>query len=198
MEELDKFLEEKFIPNNVYYKRVEDNNGERYIAKIPLTRITNLKRSEEEKQYIIDYLKNKNIQVIGYSSFDDCEFDNYLHTRQYKLRNPESIRVEETMEKLRLYRDTKDLKIRNEIVLGNMRLVNYALTNVNREYHVDIADLEQAGYIGLISAIDNYDPSKGAFSTFAMSYINNTIKLALYELNGFKQGEYGFYVMQKR
>lgn len=198
MEKLDKFLEEKFIPNNIVYKRVEHNNEQKYVARVLLTRILHLKKSREEKQYIIDYLMKKGIQVIGYSNCDAIEFDNFIYTRHFKKRISKSITSEETLEKLKLYNETNDINIRNEIVLGNMKLVNYALVNIIKDYHIDMSDLEQAGYIGLINAVDYYDSTKGAFSTYALSCIANAIRIQLYQLNGLKLSEYCFYNIQKQ
>ena len=44
---------------------------------------------------------------------------------------------------------------------------------------VDIEDLAQAGYIGLIQAAQTYDESKGAFSTWAGIYIKMEIRKVL-------------------
>ncbi len=44
---------------------------------------------------------------------------------------------------------------------------------------VDLEDLAQAGYIGLIEAARTYDENKGAFSTWAMLYIRNEMRAVL-------------------
>jgi len=44
---------------------------------------------------------------------------------------------------------------------------------------VDIEDLAQAGYMGLIQAVQTYDESKGAFSTWAGIYIKMEIRKVL-------------------
>ena len=195
---IDKFLEESFIPCHVICKKIEYSNGDiEYKEFIPLYDIVKLKLSPDQKQYITSYLKNKNIKVIGYSDMVDFESDDYLYTRNYRGRTPKSISKEETDKKLELYSKTKDLNLRNEIVVGNMRLINYAINNMNSEYYANIYDMEQAGYIGLIKAVENYNSSKGAFSTFALSYIIGHIKFQLYLLNGVKNSEYPFYTVGK-
>ena len=195
---IDKFLEESFIPTHVINKKMETENGEvSYKQEVRLYSILRLKLSNEDKQYITKYLSDKGIQVVGYSDKVDFESEDYLYTRKYRGRAPESISKEETQELIRQYRKTKDINIRNKIFIGNMRLVNYAIISLNNDCHSVIYDLEQAGYIGLIKAIENYDPEKSAFSTFALSYIYGHIKLQLYELSGLRKSEYAFYIAMK-
>jgi RNA polymerase sigma factor (sigma-70 family) len=50
---------------------------------------------------------------------------------------------------------------------------------------VDIEDLAQAGYMGLIKAVQTYDESKGAFSTWAVVYI----KLEMRKVLGINRGD---------
>ena len=199
MKDIDRFLEESFIPCHTIYKKVTDYyTGEiTYEPIIPLKKIANLKKSQEEKQYITDYISKKGIKVIGFSDKLDFESDNYIYTRRYRGQNPKSISKEETMELLKQYYATRDENIRNKLVVGNMLLVNYALSNMNRDYYSEIYDLEQAGYIGLISAVEHYNPEEGSFSTFALSYIEGAIRKQQYELRGYKNSEYAFYTMTK-
>lgn len=86
-------------------------------------------------------------------------------------------RDEET--KLLLKKDT-DPEAFNKLYLSNLRLVLWAA----KKYWfpgIDVADLIQAGNIGLMRALDKFDLSKGgSLSTYAMhhirSHINKTIK----------------------
>ncbi len=61
-----------------------------------------------------------------------------------------------------------------EIFLENINLVKYVLKRVT--YDNDYDDLYQAGCIGLLKAINNYDQTKAKFSTYAYKYIINEIK----------------------
>lgn len=197
--DIDKFIDESLIPKNIVYRKINNsyNYEVEYEEIIPLSVIVRLNKSAEEKEYITKRLKEKGIKVIGFSDNVDFESEDYIFTRKYQGTIPKSISEEETKKKLEQYSKTKDKETRNEIVLGNMRLVNFAMINLNNNYHAYMYDLQQAGYIGLIQAVENYDPSKGAFSTFALSYINGKIRLELYELNGYKNSEYAFYTTTK-
>ena len=198
-EDIDSFIEHNLIPKKVLYKKI--NNADEtieYQMTMRLFEILRLKFSDEQKAYILNYLSNKGITVLGYSDDMSFESEDYILTRRYRGRTPKSISSEETKKLLELYCQTRSEDIRNEIVIGNMRLVNFAIIKLNSNYHGDIYDLEQAGYMGLIKAVENYDSSKGAFSTFAMSYINGYIRLELYEQRGLKKSEYAFYISMKQ
>lgn len=75
------------------------------------------------------------------------------------------------------YRRTKSLEIRNQILQLNMGLVRQEVCrwlNQCRESH---EDLLQVGCIGLLRAIERFDPERGfAFSTFAVPYIRGEIQ----------------------
>ncbi|WP_424766263.1 sigma-70 family RNA polymerase sigma factor [Paenibacillus sp. sgz302251] len=68
-------------------------------------------------------------------------------------------------------------KEKEQMVLDNMGLVikmaNKMILRANKNTIVDFDDLVQVGSIGLMSAVQRYDDSKGySFSTFACSTIN--------------------------
>lgn len=66
-------------------------------------------------------------------------------------------------------------KEKEHLVLENAGLVKLMASRVIRKYKsaaFDIEDLMQIGFIGLMRAIEKFDPDKGyTFSTFACSYI---------------------------
>lgn len=77
-----------------------------------------------------------------------------------------------------LMRDLKagDERAREKFIVGNMRLV-LSLTKRFRAKNAQADDLFQAGCVGLIKAIDNFDVSIGVkFSTYAVPMIVGEIK----------------------
>lgn len=78
--------------------------------------------------------------------------------------------------KLNEFYRTRSVKLRNEIVLDNQELVWFIV----QRYSSGIAtkeDMFQAGIMGLITAIERFDPSKGVqLSTYAVPYIKNEIR----------------------
>lgn len=76
-----------------------------------------------------------------------------------------------------------DMSARDELIMGNLRLVLSVIQRfTNRKENMD--DLFQIGCIGLIKAIDNFDPSHGVrFSTYAVPMIIGEIRRYLRDNN---------------
>ena len=74
------------------------------------------------------------------------------------------------------FRRTRERGIRNELVEDHRRLADF----IARRYTargVPDADLRQVAYIGLINAVDRFDPEMGArFATFAGRTIEGEVK----------------------
>ena len=70
-----------------------------------------------------------------------------------------------------------NLKAKEEIILGNLKLVLSVVKKVNFSSSVDPDDLFQVGCIGLIKSIDNFNTDLNvAFSTYAIPMILGEIK----------------------
>lgn len=83
---------------------------------------------------------------------------------------------ENNSEKLILFFRTRDNTLRNEILMDNQRLV----WSVVQRYTSAVAtkeDMFQAGMVGLLIAIDRFEPERGTqLSTYAVPYIQNEIR----------------------
>ena len=78
----------------------------------------------------------------------------------------------ETLELLMAYRQNPSVHLRNRVVNLNAGLVRKVAHHFTHQSPVPFEDLEQIGYIGLISAAERFDPTQGhAFSSFAIPYI---------------------------
>lgn len=76
------------------------------------------------------------------------------------------------MELLVSYHTAPSVQIRNQLVKLNIGLVRKIAHRVAYQCAEPYEDLEQIGYLGLISAIERFDPTQGcAFSSFAVPYI---------------------------
>lgn len=76
------------------------------------------------------------------------------------------------MELLQAYFHNPSLRLRNQLVELNAGLVRKVSHQVSRKCAEPYEDLEQIGYLGLIRAIERFDPHQGsAFSSFAIPYI---------------------------
>lgn len=80
------------------------------------------------------------------------------------------------MELLIAYYRNPSIALRNKLVQLNTGLVRKIAHQVSRQCHEPYEDLEQIGFIGLIHAIERFNPNQGcAFSSFAMPYIRGEI-----------------------
>jgi len=78
---------------------------------------------------------------------------------------------------LREYARTRDIQVRNRLVILHERMVRYLASRFGSGAGTSLDDLVQVGYVGLIAAIDRFDPEKGvSFVTFAVPTILGEIK----------------------
>ena len=86
--------------------------------------------------------------------------------------------VEDTQEIWREYARTKDQKIRDRLILTYAPLVKYVAGRLGSGLpaHVDEGDLVSYGLLGLIGAIERFDPERDIkFETYAISRIKGSI-----------------------
>ena len=83
---------------------------------------------------------------------------------------------EKTRELFRRYKETGDPDAREQLVMSHMNLVTF-LANKFKNRGEPLDDLMQVGYLGLLKAIDRFDPERGLeFTTFATPTILGEIK----------------------
>ncbi len=76
------------------------------------------------------------------------------------------------LELLMAYQQNPSVSLRNKLVRMNAGLVRKIAHRVSHQCAEPYEDLEQIGYLGLIRAIERFNPSQGcAFSSFAVPYI---------------------------
>jgi len=88
------------------------------------------------------------------------------------------VAVEDTQEIWREYRLTKDQKVRDRLILTYAPLVKYVAGRLGSGLpaHVDEGDLVSYGLLGLIGAIERFDPERDIkFETYAISRIKGSI-----------------------
>jgi RNA polymerase sigma factor FliA len=87
-------------------------------------------------------------------------------------------KVDETLSLWQEYRRTSDPALRDRLILTYAPLVKYVAGRVGSGLpsHVDEGDLVQYGLLGLISAIQRYDPERDTkFETYAIARIKGAI-----------------------
>lgn len=77
-----------------------------------------------------------------------------------------------------------DMEARQRLITANLRLVVSLASRHNARYDDQITlDLIQEGTVGLVHAVDNFDPSSGhRLSTYAVPWISHFISLSVSEL----------------
>lgn len=73
---------------------------------------------------------------------------------------------------------SKDIDLRNRLAEAHLPLVHYVAARMlpSQHYSVQMQDLVSYGMLGLLDAVEKYDPEKGAaFSTFAWKRIQGSI-----------------------
>lgn len=120
-----------------------------------------------------------------------------------------TLKNDETIELFKEYKEGS-LIAKDKIIQGNLKLV-LSLTNKFRHKNMDLNDLFQAGCIGLVKAVDNFDLSYNVmFSTYAVPLILGEIKRVVrqnnsslhisrstrdlaYKILGFKEEYFNYY-----
>lgn len=83
---------------------------------------------------------------------------------------------EKTRELFRRFKGEGDMDAREKLVMSHLNLVRF-IANKFKNRGEPIDDLIQVGYLGLLKAIDRFDPSRGLeFTTFATPTIMGEIK----------------------
>ena len=92
-----------------------------------------------------------------------------------------SIKKEKLNELYKMFFETKNEKYKNDIVCANANFV-VSLAKQYQHMGLDLDDLIMEGNIGLIKAVELFDPTKGyTFLSFAVHYIRKYINIALNE-----------------
>lgn len=88
---------------------------------------------------------------------------------------------EEEFQLAKNWKETKSLKAIEKLMDSHLRLVA-KIASGYRGYGLPISDLISEGNVGLMLALQNYDPSKGfRLSTYAQWWIKSTINEYIYE-----------------
>lgn len=83
---------------------------------------------------------------------------------------------EKTRELFRRFKEEGDMDAREKLVMSHLNLVRFIANKFKNRGEI-IDDLIQVGYLGLLKAIDRFDPSRGLeFTTFATPTIMGEIK----------------------
>ena len=180
---LEKYKEILDIKNNELNEEVIDSlrlntksfdfNGERY----------NL------YDLFLYYLAKCNIEVVGSAKFYDNEVEEdesgmlqQDNVKQYMidLSYYPCLSASEEKEVALKWKNEKDYRARKTLINSNLRLVISVAKRYMGSSNMPFLDLIQEGNIGLIKAVDKFDPEKGfKFSTYATWWIRQAVTRAI-------------------
>jgi RNA polymerase sigma-B factor len=96
-----------------------------------------------------------------------------------------ALRTSASFELLVAYQKNPSIEIRNKLVRLNAGLVRKVAHRMTSQCNETFEDLEQVGYMGLIRAVERFDPTQGnAFSSFAVPYIRGEMLHYLRDCSG--------------
>ena len=86
-------------------------------------------------------------------------------------------------QKIAIYKQTNNQKLREEIILENMNLVRYVVYEFFNFSNIDEQELKSYGYEGLILALENYNVNYAcSFTAYAISNIKGHIERGIDEV----------------
>ena len=192
--ELDKYLEEEFIPFNVNESMEIDEVGNRSVGNkyVHLSKLVKKNFCDAEFKYIMEYLKEKNIIVKGTNSFLSEEFDNYESRLSIgENRTPSISNIAQVLKDVIEYKNNPSDELLEKVVKDNMKIISLSAFAFSRISGVDVEELKSYGYEGLLLAIDRFDPEKSKdFYTYSTSYINGYIRIGICEIKGIERNFY--------
>lgn len=99
-----------------------------------------------------------------------------MNELEYKRQSNTEATPKETEDLFREYARSHDASARDRLILGHQNLVHY-LAGKFANRGIPLEDLVQVGMIGLINAVDRFDPDRGLqFSTYATPTILGEIR----------------------
>lgn len=84
------------------------------------------------------------------------------------------------LQKIKLYKKTKDKRLQNAIIKESMVLVPTIACEYSKDTHIDQQELESYGYEGLAKALEKFNPKReNNFFDYAKAYIEKYILIGI-------------------
>lgn len=154
-------------------------------------KILKIGKNDNEYDFIYETLLEQGVNIRGINGTISGEIENFTHipkmTQSYKppildddVQQELFLKLREVNEKINAG-DTSLISqrdnIRDNLILSNMRFAKWIANSpyINR-FNIPLEDKEQMAMIGLINAVDNFDPTLNfKFSTYAYKPIQHSI-----------------------
>ncbi len=127
---------------------------------------------EEEDTEINQIFEETNARELSYDPKKKDALSAYLnHTKRFDM-----LKADEEIQLAKAWRDNGDEKAKEKIVGAHLRLVA-KIAQGYRGYSMPMLDLISEGHVGMMKALDKFDPDQGVrFSTYAMWWIKASMK----------------------
>ena len=142
--------------------------------QIPEVAVVNRSTTKKPKASKKTISPTKQQSTINEKYNDDALFEQYANSRVFSSSLSEQ-QNDDSETRVLLH---SDIQIKNKLATNNSKLVSYV---IDKNYSKQVTDsnkedLFQEGMIGLLDAIDRFEPSLGyRFSTYAVWYIRQSI-----------------------
>lgn len=116
------------------------------------------------------------IKILTDEELETSFPDDALKTYIRDISRYPNLSIEKQKELGQRYRENGNLEARKLLINCNLRLVvSVANHYKSTAKHLQLLDLIQEGNLGLIRAVESYNPEKGAFTTYAIPWIKQKI-----------------------
>lgn len=127
---------------------------------------------------------NEEIKILTDEEIETSFSDNAYKMYIKEIRRYPILSIEQQKELGRRYKENCDLKAKETLINCNLRLVVSVATHYKSKLkHLQILDVIQNGNLGLLRAVETYDPDQAAFTTYAVPWINKNITRAFNNTN---------------
>lgn len=171
-------LKDPDIEEYEYYKdNQESQNTHKLTKEETIKKFMELIYLKQNSQNVQEYLALNN--EVTKKEQDKTDELNKTPDKSLQKRKKQYIKIMSNLEQNDLSVSTY-LKLRNELVISNMSLVESIARKINYVYHISMDDATQYGYEALVQAVELFDPTNNySFLIYAWITIWNKINYSL-------------------
>lgn len=175
-------LKDSDIEEYSHYKdNQETQNTHKLTKEETIKKFMELIYLKQNSQNVQEYLALNN--EVAKNEQDKNDELNKTPDKSLQKRNKQYRKIISNLEQNDLSVSTY-LKLRNELVINNMSLVESIARKINYEYHISMDDATQYGYEALVQAVELFDPTYNySFLIYAWITIWNKINYSLNKNN---------------
>lgn len=163
----------RIIDNYIMCKRNEITDElERYVY---LSDIDRFHLNDEEFDYVMKSLDEKNIIVVGdiHTLYSDYDNYRYHHSRKSTNRNIQYEKLSDKRQKelLKKYKEDKDKTALEILIKAYVPLISIISSRMAKKYDIELDDIKQDAYVILLNAFQKFDFRDNTLVVFVSKYI---------------------------